>query len=70
MQEMQLFNNLLAQEPIYSSSLEHCAKTMNNAEYESFYKGQIGLGGESGWCESYRRFRSYKHLLEVGELKS
>ena len=66
---IELHDNLLAQEPIYSSSLEHCAKTMNNAEYESFYKGQIGLGGESGWCESYRGFRSYKHLLEAGELK-
>ena len=67
---IELHDNLLAQNPTYSSSLEHCAKTMNNTEYESFYKGQIGFGGESDWCESYRGFKSYKHLLKAGELKS
>ena len=33
-------------------------------KYESFYKGQIGLGGESGWCNNFRGFITYRYLIE------
>ena len=48
----------------HSSVFEHCARAMNNAEYESFYKGQIGLGGESGWCNNFKGFIPYRYLID------
>ena len=63
-----LHDRLLAQDPPHSSPLEHCAKTMNNAEYESFYKGQIGLGGESGWCNNFKGFIPYRYMIDNGQL--
>ena len=64
-----LHDRLLAQDPPHSSPLEHCAKTMNNAEYESFYKGQIGLGGESGWCYNLKGFISYRYMIDNNLIK-
>ena len=48
----------------HSSVFEHCAKAMSNAEYESFYKGQIGLGGESGWCNNLKGFIPYRYMID------
>ena len=61
-----LHDRLLAQVPPHSSPLEHCAKAMNNAEYESFYKGQVGLGGESGWCNNFKGFIPYRYMVDNG----
>lgn len=51
----------------HSSVFEHCAKAMSNAEYESFYKGQIGLGGESGWCYNLKGFIPYRYFIDNKE---
>ena len=59
-----LHDRLIGQNPPHSSPSEHCARAMNDAEYESFYKGQIGLGGESGWCGPYKGFISYRHFID------
>ena len=48
----------------HMSPFEHCARAMSDAEYESFYKGQIGLGGESGWCNNFKGFIPYRYLIE------
>ena len=48
----------------HSSVFEHCARAMNDAEYESFYKGQIGLGGESGWCNNLKGFIPYRYFID------
>ena len=37
---------------------------MNDAEYESFYKGQVGLGGESGWCYNLKGFIPYRYMID------
>ena len=60
--DIKLHDKLL--ESKHASPMEHCARAMNNAEYESFYKGQIGLGGESGWCNNFRGFIPYRYLIE------
>ena len=51
-------------ELVHSSVFEHCARAMSNAEYESFYKGQIGLGGESGWCNNFKGFIPYRYFID------
>lgn len=61
---IELHDRLIAQDPPHSSPMEHCAKAMSNAEYESFYKGQIGLGGESGWCNNFKGFIPYRYMID------
>lgn len=61
---IELHDKLIAYDPPHSSPMEHCAKAMNDAEYESFYKGQIGLGGESGWCYNLKGFIPYRYLID------
>ena len=61
---IELHDRLLSQDPPHSSPLEHCARAMSNAEYESFYKGQIGLGGESGWCNNLKGFIPYRYMID------
>ena len=51
-------------ELVHSSVFEHCARAMSSAEYESFYKGQIGLGGESGWCNNLKGFIPYRYFID------
>ena len=48
----------------HSSVFEHCARAMSDEEYESFYKGQIGLGGESGWCNNLKGFIPYRYMID------
>ena len=61
---IELHDKLIAYDPPHSSPMEHCARAMNNAEYESFYKGQIGLGGESGWCNNLKGFIPYRYFID------
>lgn len=61
---IELHDKLIAYDPPHSSPMEHCAKAMNDAEYESFYKGQIGLGGESGWCNNLKGFIPYRYFID------
>ena len=51
-------------ELVHSSVFEHCARAMSDEEYESFYKGQIGLGGESGWCNNLKGFIPYRYFID------
>ena len=48
----------------HSSVFEHCARAMSDIEYESFYKGQVGLGGESGWCNNLKGFIPYRYMID------
>ena len=61
---IELHDKLISYDPPHSSPMEHCAKAMSNAEYESFYKGQIGLGGESGWCNNFKGFIPYRYFID------
>lgn len=65
---IKLHDRLLAQDPPHSSPLEHCARVMNMSEYESFYRGQIGLGGESGWCNNFKGFIPYRYMVDNAQL--
>lgn len=52
------------------SPFEHCAKAMDEEEYESFYKVEeankehTGLDENKGWCNNYRGFIQYRYLVE------
>lgn len=64
----------------HDSPLEHCARAMNEEEYQSFRKGEHEVelldnsenaywhieedSGEPGWCKNYRGFIQYRHLVE------
>ena len=61
---IELHDKLISYDPPHSSPMEHCAKAMSDAEYESFYKGQIGLGGESGWCNNLKGFIPYRYMID------
>ena len=61
---IELHDRLLTQDPPHSSPLEHCARAMSDIEYESFYKGQVGLGGESGWCNNLKGFIPYRYMID------
>lgn len=61
---IELHDRLISQDPPHSSPLEHCARAMSGAIYESFYKGQIGLGGEAGWCNNLKGFIPYRYMID------
>lgn len=61
---LELHDRLLSYDPPHSSPMEHCARAMSDEEYESFYKGQIGLGGESGWCNNLKGFIPYRYMID------
>ena len=66
---IELHDKLISYNPPHSSPMEHCARAMSNAEYESFYKGQIGLGGESGWCNNLKGFIPYRYMIDNNLIK-
>lgn len=75
-----LHDRLISQNPPHSSPMEHCARAMNDEEYQSFRKGEHEVdlidnseneywhieadSGEPGWCRNYRGFIQYRHLVE------
>lgn len=75
-----LHDKLIAQNPPHSSPMEHCARAMNDEEYQSFRKGEHEVdlldnsenaywhieadSGEPGWCRNYHGFIQYRHLVE------
>lgn len=74
---IELHDRLIAQNPPHSSPMEHCARAMNNYEYETFikgrgsaYQGEEGIefpdSSAHGWCRNFKGFLSYRHLIETG----
>lgn len=77
---LELHDRLIAQNPPHSSPFEHCARVMNDEEYQSFRKGkhEVDLinnsensywhieadSGEPGWCKNLKGFLSYRSILE------
>jgi hypothetical protein len=65
-----LHDRLLAQTPLHSSPLEHCARTMNHEEYYTFIKGQtlddkVYINKKSkGWCNNFKGFIPYRYLID------
>lgn len=65
----------------HDSPLEHCAKAMNDYEYNSYIKGEfivthsepeyedLGEFPESakGWCRNFKGFIQYRHLIETNK---
>ena len=56
----------------HMSPFEHCARTMSEEEYQSFYKGKganeghIGRNENLGWCNNFKGFIQYRYLIENG----
>lgn len=75
--DVKLHDQLL--ESKHFSPFEHCAKCMDDVEYESFHKGQfvpsmdeipedIGMAlspDAFGWCNNFKGFIQYRYLLET-----
>jgi hypothetical protein len=75
---IELHDRLIAQNPPHSSPMEHCAKAMNDIDYETHVKGLVpstvrtgslkGLTSiplaAKGWCRNFRGFIPYRHIVE------
>jgi len=69
-----LHDRLLNQEPPHSSPFEHCARAMNDSEYNTFVKGQvewytenyisIPLKKSKGWCYNLKGFIPYRYIID------
>jgi hypothetical protein len=69
-----LHDRLLAQTPPHSSPLEHCARAMDDAEYNSFIKGKCEYMYNSeqldadntakGWCNNFKGFIPYRYMVD------
>ena len=60
--DIQLHDKLLLNK--HMSPFEHCARAMNKDEYYEYSKGRDGQKShEHGWCDNFRGFVSYRHLL-------
>lgn len=76
---IELHNKMYTAVPFHASPFEHCARAMDDTEYESFHKGQfvpstdeissdigMAIGPNSfGWCRNYKGFIQYRHILET-----
>lgn len=65
----------------HESPFEHCLKAMTKMEYYLYFKGKtyISVGDKNyqeqanhylpnrfGWCDNFRGFISYRHLIKIG----
>ena len=76
--DIKLHDRLL--ESKHLSCFEHCARAMNNDEYNTFIKGILSLSeigtdiayyekdrdqkDNLGWCNNFKGFISYRYLIE------
>lgn len=65
--DIKLHNKLL--ESRHGSPFEHCARAMNEEEYNRFFKGEIPSSFVNnpsglGWCNNFRGFIPYRYLIE------
>ena len=58
-QQIALHDRMANAVPFHASPFEHCARAMNNAEYNNSFKGK-----EKGWFRNYKGFKSYRQILE------
>lgn len=73
---IELHDRLLSQDPPHSSPLEHCAKAMNEEDYDSFIKGEcVPIYNKEavkvypddnsfGWCNNFKGFIPYRYLVD------
>lgn len=62
--DIQLHDRLLADR--HHSPFEHCAKALTEDEYNYLYKsiGPNEKHFQTGWCDNFRGFMSYRHIVE------
>ena len=73
--DIELHDRLLASH--HMSSFEHCARVMTDEEFETYIKGQLVFIDDiddyqieeplykfKGWCDNFKGFISYRHLIE------
>ena len=73
--DIQLHDRLLSDG--HMSPFEHCARAMNDDEYDSFIKGKLLIEDQGegfklivdnpdnlGWCNNFRGFIQYRHIIE------
>lgn len=71
---------LIDQDPPHSSPFEHCARVMDNYEYQSFVKGEGSIhdpdlstftfdNNEEGWCNNFKGFIQLRYLIEKENFK-
>jgi len=71
--QLELYNRLVNQKPLHASPMEHCAKVMNEDEYESWFRGaganegHMGRKENQGWCKNYKGFIQLRQILENGK---
>jgi hypothetical protein len=58
--DLKLHDMLLASG--HMSPFEHCAKAMNDHEYEEIFTRNDGTG--DGWCRNFKGFIQYRHIVE------
>jgi thymidylate synthase ThyX len=69
-----LHDKLIAYDPPHSSPMEHCARAMNDYEYQSFVKGNLlpidmetnwrGDINTEGWCYNLKGFIPYRYMID------
>ena len=71
---IELHDKLIAYDPPHSSPMEHCARAMNDKEYNSFIKGKTSYHNEEyfnmatkdvkGWCNNLKGFIPYRYMID------
>lgn len=71
---IELHDKLIAYDPPHSSPMEHCARAMNDNEYETFIKGKVSIefaedsdyanNDVKGWCYNLKGFIPYRYLID------
>lgn len=66
-----LHDRLLVQQPPHSSPMEHCARAMDDDEFDSFYRGKCYLDiseeedeSNKGWCYNLKGFIPYRYMID------
>ena len=71
---IELHDKLMSYDPPHSSPLEHCARAMDDKEYNSFIKGKTSYHIEEyfnmatkdvkGWCNNLKGFIPYRYMID------
>lgn len=73
---IELHDRLISQDPPHSSPLEHCARAMNEEEYDNFVKGHVNTlinkgrleydieDFQKGWCNNFKGFIPYRYMID------
>jgi len=66
--QIELHDRMVNQVPFHASPFEHCARSMDQEEYDTFIKGRPEDGGffkeDRGWCNNFKGFIQYRYILE------